>query len=266
MDIHSFGVLAYKDSPYLAACLDSLRSQTIQSNIYITTSTPSDYIRNIAQKYNVELFVTELGKGVLHDDNFCLRQAKTKYVTLAHQDDIYLPHYAETCIAAAEKFTDTLICFTNYTEIMEGTDRPTTFMLRVKRFILNFFMPFNAHLKSKFWKRRFLSFGNPIATPTIMYNLHTLPNFQFALELADKPNTLDWFTWCDLAGMKGTFVYCKKVLLKRRIHADSLTSSGLGNDSRYQEDVAMFKRFWAPFMAKILAKIYASSYASNKDK
>lgn len=266
MNIHSFGVLAYKDSPYLSECIESLKNQTIQSDIFISTSTPSEYISNIAEKFNIELFVTESGKGVLHDDNFCLRQARTKYVTMAHQDDIYLPHYAETCITASEWFKDTLICFTNYVEIIEGNDRPVTFMLRVKRFILDFFMPFDAHIKSKFWKRMLLSFGNPISTPTIMYNLHTLPRFQFALVLAGKPNTLDWHTWCDMTSQDGTFVYVKKVLLKRRIHAESITSSGLGNDSRYQEDLDMFKRFWPPLIAKMLSKIYATSYASNKGK
>ena len=40
MSKHSFAVMAYKNSPYLADCLDSLKSQTVRREIYITTSTP----------------------------------------------------------------------------------------------------------------------------------------------------------------------------------------------------------------------------------
>jgi hypothetical protein len=48
-------------------------------------------------------------------------------------------------LAAAEKFKDTLICFTNYAEIEEEkTGR--VILLRVKRFILFLFMPFRKYL------------------------------------------------------------------------------------------------------------------------
>jgi hypothetical protein len=263
---HTFVVLAYKDSPYLPECIESLKKQTIQSNIIIATSTPSDYIRCIAEKFDIQMFVTEYGKGVVHDNNFGFRQVKTKYVTMTHQDDLYLPSYAETCVAAANKFKDTLICFTNYAEIMDGKDRQLTFMLKVKRFILSVFMPFKSHLSNKFWKMRLLSLGNPIALPTIMFNLENLPGFQFSEALAQHVNTIDWQTWCNMAKMEGRFFYVKKVLLKRRIHADSLSSAGLENNSRYIEDLNMFRQFWPGFIAKFLARIYASSYTSNAVK
>ncbi len=263
---HSFGVLAYKDSPYLAECIESLINQTAKSHIYISTSTPSEYISNIAKKYGVEVYVTETGKGVLHDNNFALQQAKTKYITLAHQDDIYLPEYAEECIASTEKFKDTLICFTNYSELMDGKERPITLLIKIKRLMIRLFMPFNANTKSKFWKTRLLSFGNPISAPTIMYNLEMLPGFQFPLELADRPNTIDWETWFTMAKKKGRFVYINKISLHRRIHADSLTSLGLEDDSRYLEDLNMFKKFWPSFIAEILAKVYANGYKSNSKK
>jgi glycosyltransferase involved in cell wall biosynthesis len=266
MNDHSFMVLAYKDSPYLSECLESLKNQTSKSDIYICTSTPSNYISDIANKYGVGLFVTEYGNGVVHDNNFGLRQVKTKYVTMAHQDDLYMPEYAETCIAAAEKFKDTLICFTNYSEIMDGNERPVTFMLKVKRSILSAFMPFKSHLSNSFWKTRLLSLGNPIAAPTIMYNLENLPGFQLPEELSHNVNTIDWQIWCNMAKMEGRFFYARKVLLKRRIHSDSLSSAGLENNSRYIEDLNMFRQFWPEFLANILAKVYASAYKSNSDE
>jgi len=50
--LHSFAVLAYKDSPYLEECILSLKNQTVQSDIYITTATPSEFLENISRKYN----------------------------------------------------------------------------------------------------------------------------------------------------------------------------------------------------------------------
>lgn len=266
MNDHTFVVLAYKDSPYLTECIESLKKQTIQSEIIIATSTPSDYISGIAKKYGVEVFVTEYGKGVVHDNNFGFRQVITKYVTMTHQDDLYLPAYAETCVAAAEKFKDTLICFTNYAEIMDGKDRPLTFMLKVKRCILSVFIPFQSHLSGKYWKSRMLSLGNPIAAPNVMYNLEKLPGFQFSMELSQDANTVDWATWYKFAKMDGRFYYARKVLLKRRIHAESLSTIGLENNSRFVEDLNMFRQFWPDFIAKFLARVYASGYTSNAVK
>ncbi len=266
MNDHSFVVLAYKNSPYLDECIYSLKNQTSKSEICICTSTPSDYISAIAKKYGIEVFVTDYGKGVVHDNNFAFQQVKTKYVTIAHQDDLYLPEYAATCIAAAKKYSDTLICFTNYAEIMDGKERPITLMIKIKRMILSIFMPFKSHLMSKFWKTRLLSLGNPIALPTVMYNLENLPGFQFPTELSDNVNTIDWQIWCNMAKMKGRFYYVRNVLLKRRIHSDSLSTAGLENNTRYLEDLNMFKQFWPEFIATILAKVYSNGYKSNSEK
>lgn len=264
MNQHSFAVLAYKNSPFLASCLDSLKNQTIKSTIYISTSTPSEYISNLADKYGVEVFVTTSGKGAVHDNNAALQHANTQYVTLAHQDDVYLPGYTTTCLAAAEKFNDTLICFTNYSEMIDGQDRPVTLMLAVKRCILSVFMPFKRHLKSRFWKTVMLAFGNPIALPSVMYNRQNLPGFQFPPELAHNVNTIDWQIWSNMAKMNGRFVYVKDIQLKRRIHSASLSSIGIENNSRYNEDLMMFRKFWPDVIATLLAKIYSQSYKSNK--
>lgn len=62
--LHTFAVCAYKESPYLEDCIQSLRAQTVKSNILIATSTPNDYIRSIAEKYDIPLIVNP-GKVVL---------------------------------------------------------------------------------------------------------------------------------------------------------------------------------------------------------
>ena len=258
---HSFAVVVYKDSPFLSECLESLKKQTVESLIFISTSTPSAYIFDVAKKFGVEVFVADTGGGIANDWNFALSKARTKYVTLAHQDDVYMPEYAEKCYDRAEKFSDTLICFTGYSEIVNGRERVLTLMLRLKHFMLSFFMLFKRNVRSKFWKKFLLSAGNPIPCPTVMYNLEALNSFRFSNEYVIN---LDWDAWYRMAKMDGRFVYATGSMLKHRIHPDSETTVGLKNNVRQIEDVKMFSCFWPSFIAKILSHIYAWSYKSNE--
>lgn len=261
MSNHSFAVMAYKDSPYLTDCLDSLQRQTVKSEIYITTSTPSPYITETAKKYGVEIHVTESGHGIAHDWNFSLDLAKTKYVTLAHQDDLYDPFYTELCVKASEKFGDTLICFTGYNEIVGDKERSSTLMLTVKK-ILNFmFMPFKKNIKSKTLKKFSQSFGSPIPCPSVMYNKETLYDFKFSEKYKIS---LDWDAWLRMSEMKGRFVYVPKSLSKHRIHTASATTVGIKGNVRQQEDFEIYCRIWPKFVAKLLLKFYAGSYKSNE--
>lgn len=258
---HSFVLIAYKDSPYLVDCLESLNNQTVRSTIYISTSTPSKFIYNIAKKYKIDVLVAPAGLGIAHDWNFALQQAKTKYVTLAHQDDLYKLDYTEKCLSAVEKFDDTLICFTGYSEIVDGKERSNTLLLFVKRVILWVFTLFKNNIRSEFWKNKVLSFGCPIPAPSVMYNRHNLNHFKFSVEFSIN---MDWDAWYRMANMKGRFVYESQSLLKHRIHRDSATTQGLQDNARQDEDLIMFKRFWPVFIAKFIAIIYALSYTSNK--
>ena len=52
---HTFVICAYKESKYLEECIESLEKQIVKSNIIMCTSTPNDYIKNMAQKYNIPL-------------------------------------------------------------------------------------------------------------------------------------------------------------------------------------------------------------------
>ncbi|MEI3394177.1 MAG: hypothetical protein V8R82_00350 [Clostridia bacterium] len=53
------------------------------------TSTPNEYIKNMAQKHNIPLYINEGKSGIGQDWNFGVRKTTTDYVTVAHQDDIY---------------------------------------------------------------------------------------------------------------------------------------------------------------------------------
>ena len=258
---HSFAVMAYGDSPYLSACLNSLKHQTVKSEIYISTSTPSSYLSEIASQFSVPLYASDYGTGIAQDWNFALGKAKTKYITLAHQDDIYLAGYTENCLQQSEKNKDTLICFTGYSEIVKGEERRNTSLLNAKKFILSLFMPFQKTLSSKYFKKRLLSFGNPISAPGVMYNLELLKGFEFSKQFSIN---LDWYAWLQISKIDGRFVYIPDVLFHHRIHADSETTAGLKANSRQKEDLELFKMFWPSWFANWLVKIYSRSYKSNE--
>ena len=178
-----------------------------------------------------------------------------------HQDDIYLPQFAEMCYNAAEKFKDTLICFTDYGEIIGTQERSTNMLLKVKRLMFSLFMPVKKNIKNTFWKRALLALGDPIAAPSVTFNREKLNKFLFS---SDFTINIDWDAWQRMALMHGRFVYVDKILMLHRIHPESATSLGLEQNIRQQEDVIMFKRFWPGNVAKLLAALYARSYKSNK--
>ncbi len=105
---HTFVIPAYKDSPYLEECLVSLINQNIKSEIKITTSTPSEHIRNIAQKHSTDVIINNNPeKGLVSVLGvfgcvFAYSQAKTKFVTLSHQDEVYEREYTETILNTLE--------------------------------------------------------------------------------------------------------------------------------------------------------------------
>ena len=263
MSNHSFAVMAYKDSPYLTGCLDSLKNQTVKSDIFITTSTPSSFIDETAKKYGINVFVTEQGKGIAHDWNFSLDTANTKYVTLAHQDDLYASNYTELCLKASEKFDDTLICYTGYSELInDERERSSTLMLNAKKLLNFMFMLFKNNIKSRTWKRFSQAFGTPIPCPTVMFNKDMLADFRFSEKYKVS---LDWDAWLRMSGMTGRFVYVPRLLMKHRIHFESATTEGIKGNVRQTEDFEIYCRIWPKFIARILSRFYAGSYRSNED-
>ena len=94
LDKHTFVIPAYKESPFLETCIQNLLAQTVKSNIVITTSTPNNYILDLANKYNLPYYINEGNtKGIAADWNFALSKSITALTTIAHQDDIYLPNF-----------------------------------------------------------------------------------------------------------------------------------------------------------------------------
>lgn len=68
---HTFAICAYKESEYLEDCIKSLKGQTVKTNIIMATSTPNDYVKNLAENIifrylcEMERVISEM-IGILH--------------------------------------------------------------------------------------------------------------------------------------------------------------------------------------------------------
>jgi glycosyltransferase involved in cell wall biosynthesis len=209
----------------------------------------------------LQLHIAPPKLGVSADWNFGLSLAKTKYVTLAHDDDYYYPDYLSSCLEEADRFDDTLMCFTDYNELVGGKVKSRTLMLFVKRLILRTIMIFRNHLKSVFWRERLLMFGTPISAPSVMFNKHQNDAFNFS---RDFNVAFDWEAWTRFARIPGRFVFVRKKLFLHRIHPDSITSTGIKDRERRREDFILFHKYWPAWIAKGLTWLYSFSYKLNK--
>lgn len=259
---HVFAVCAYKDSPYLPDCLDSLERQTSPSPILLCTATPSPRLTELARERGLSLRVNDQKPNIAGDWNFAMAQAKAEgadYVTLCHQDDLYLPDYGASFRKAAQADSDLLIYFTDYGEQRGNDVIASSRLLNIKRLLL-WRMRIRPWQTSRLMKHRTLALGDPICCPSVTYNLNqlTLPLFEPGMS-----TNLDWQTWERLALQEGRFHYDRSVLMLHRIHPDSTTSQVLGEGGRTAQDEAMFRKFWCAPIASVLTRLYAGSEKSN---
>ncbi len=262
MEDHTFVIPVYMESPYLEACIQSLCSQTVKSKIIITTSTPSMFSRNIAAAYNLPYLVNQTdATDVTSNWNFALSKSDTKLVTIAHQDDIYEKNYAEVVIKQVSNYNkkDLLIAFTNYTDMIDGKLRGFSLNALVKNILLLPFF-FTKKIRSIFFKKLILVFGNPICCPTVTFNMEMLKTFKFNREYRC---VLDWYAWYELAQKPGAFLYVNDKLIKRRLHLDSGTAHLINNGEKRQDELRVFELIWGKRFAKIISSIYTLGYKDN---
>lgn len=264
---HTFVICAYKESPYLEECIRSLKSQTMASEIILTTSTPSEFLEKLCGKYDISYQVRE-GKSSIADDwNYAFSCARTPYVTIAHQDDIYYSDYAKEMIHIMESSEEPMIAFSDYAEYKNGKECKDGLNLKIKRILLS---PIKSIGKSgrRFWKRWILRFGNAICCPSVTYNRAAVMECMHkeqreTLFLKHFRSNLDWETWEWLSQFPGQFLYIKKSLMAHRIHADSETTATIKEHKRSDEDYEMFCKFWPHWFARVLTGYYKKSEDSN---
>lgn len=260
MELHAFVICAYGESKYLEECIQSLLRQTIKSRILIATSTPNEFINELGRRYRLEVYINRDGRGIADDWNFAYAQADSKYVTLAHQDDIYEPTYVEIMLNQLQKANKPLIFFSDYGEIRQGRKVKVNLLLRVKRILLT---PMRARRLRKYRiiKRGVVAFGNAICCPAVTYVKDSL---QYPVFEKHFKSNLDWEVWERISEKEGSFEYCSKVLMYHRIHGESETSALIHDRERNREDYEMLCRFWPQRLAKLYLKVYSKGENSNQ--
>lgn len=258
--LHTFVISAYGESPYLEECIQSLLCQTIRSEIIMVTHTPSQYLRDLAGKYQIPLRINGGEGGITQDWNYGLRQVRTRFATIAHQDDTYEPDYARQLLARMTRTEKPLIAFSDYYELRGAVKTRSTKMLKIKELMLLPLRPWqNRH--SIFWRRRVLSLGDAICCPSVMYCLSNLHQPVFRNHFICSE---DWEAWEKISRQKGDFIYVHQPLMSHRIHESSTTTKMLESKGRGEESMEMYRKFWPEGIARLLNHFYADSEKSNQ--
>lgn len=256
---HTFAICAYKESHYLEECVLSVMNQKVKGKVLIATSTPNQYIETIAKKYQIPLYIRNGKSDIAKDWNFAYEKAKTELVTITHQDDIYCENYLEDVLRNVNKAPRPLIIFGDYCEMREGEIVEDNPLLNIKKLMLSP-LRYQIFWKSRFVRRRILSFGSPICCPSVTFVKANLPQMIFE---SGYQSDLDWQAWEKISREKGSFVYCNTVLMWHRIHEESTTTQIISECNRTKEDYDMYCKFWPEWIAKILNMFYRKSQDSN---
>jgi glycosyltransferase involved in cell wall biosynthesis len=259
MNDHCFAIPAYKDSIYLEDCIKSILKQTIKSEVIICTSTPTSQNKMIADKYGIAYYINENGlTGIANDWNFALTSTPTRLVTIAHQDDIYEPGFAEAVTRSMDQQTQ--ISFTNYSDIHGNEIKKATINQIVKSMLVFPFL-IKSRIHSKFIKKLILSIGDPICCPSVTINKYLEPDFRFS-EVYQC--VLDWYAWYGLAQKKGSFVFINKRLMQHRVHDASETSNQIKLGKRRAEEESILVQIWGNPIGKMIAWVYQLGQLENK--
>lgn len=261
--LHTYVVLAYKESSYLEDCIKSVINQKYKSKVVIATSTPNAYIEKIATKYNLDICINpQPGKGIGYDFDYAISCGQTKLVTVAHQDDIYDENYSLEIVKAYNENKSSTILFSDYYEIRNEIIVDSNLNLLIKRILL-FPLHFKQLSKTIFGKRLSLRFGNAICCPAVTFekeNINTEDIFK-----CDFKCDVDWFAWEKLSRKKGKFTFISKQLMGHRVHEESTTTEIITENTRTKEDLIMFKKFWPNWFAHLINKFYIKSEDSNSN-
>ena len=260
-NIHTFVVLAYKESRYLEDCIKSVTNQSLKTNVVIATTTDNNFIRDLSKKYKLKVIVgkhTSIGG----DFDFAKNCVDSKLVTIAHQDDLYDSEYAETVINEYKKNPKASIVFTDYYEIRGKEKVYKNTNLKIKRILLT-----SLKIKKisgfKFIKRNALRFGNSISCPAVTFVNANCPKEVFT---SNYNCDVDWYAWEKLSKLKGKLIFNKKCLMGHRISLESTTTDNINNGIRTKEDFEILCKFWPKWIAKRINKFYKNSEKSNSIK
>lgn len=257
---HTFAICAYNDSKYLEACIQSLIPQSGFSEIIMCTSTPNAHMEELGMKYNIPLYVRNGNSDIQDDWNFACDQAKTPWVTVAHQDDVYDINYAKDILKAIEERPDAIVAFTDYQPIKHG-EISTDLNSKVKR-VIRLPMKSKKLANNKFFKKYMFGFGDSVICPCVAYHKELIQGEIFTSELKFA---LDWDTLVKFSYYDNPFIYVPKVLFYYRIHDDSTSKAYTDQNARKDDEMYMFRQFWPNWLIKIGYEIFKLSYRTYED-
>ena len=210
---HTFVILAYNISDDLEECIKSVINQSVKSNIVIATSTPNDYIIDLASEYSLGVMINKAKSNKGRDYNFAINSFDTELVTIAHQDDLYDRNYTKEIQNCYNKNKTATIIFTDNYEIYVDKKIKNSKKLFWKRYFL-LPLKFSLFQNKKYFKLRSLRRDKYICTSSITFVKKNISENIFPTNLKYDN---DWQGLIDLAKKDTRFVYLKKKLVGYRV-------------------------------------------------
>jgi hypothetical protein len=230
-----------------------------RTELLLCTSTPSDFLTQVAKRHDLRLVAHADHRSIGADWNFAMDQATAPWVTLVHQDDIYLPGYVARVREAIGKYPEAVMIIPWFREYAGGKVRALNLTQLVKYLLLIRAFGFREVLSEPRDKLRLLSLGNPISCGGVALRKGKMPRFDERLTF-----TLDWKAWMEAARSPGDFVFLRTALMCRRIHAGSATTLSIESGVRQEEELAMFRTLWPRWLADRIAGFYKLGYRTNR--
>ena len=225
---HTFVILAYNISDDLEECIKSVINQSVKSNIVIATSTPNDYIFDLASEYSLGVMVNKEKSNKGRDYNFAIKSFDTELVTIAHQDDLYDRNYTKEILACYKKNKDATIIFTDNYEIHgDKKIKKSKKLFWIRYFLLP--LKFKMFQKNKFFKLRSLRRDKFICTSSITFVKKNISEDIFPTNLKYDN---DWQGLINLAKKNSKFVYLKKGLVGYRVEEKKINKTKVTEDEK----------------------------------
>ena len=241
---HTFVILAYNISDDLEECIKSVINQSVKSNIVIATSTPNDYIIELASEYSLGVMINKAKSNKGRDYNFAINSFDTELVTIAHQDDLYDRNYTKEILNCYKRNKDATIIFTDNYEIHNDEKIKKSKKLFWIRYHL-FPLRFSIFQNKKFIKLRSLKPDKFICTSSITFVKKNVGENIFPTNLKFDN---DWQGLIDLAKKDTKFVYLNKKLVGYRIEEKKF------NKIKNQEDEKILSSIYPKWRYKRIIK------------
>ena len=250
-------VPTYNGAAYLAQTLQSVVLQHEPSlEVIVVDDGSTDETREIVESFSSELtlrcYYREHTGNWVTQSNFALREARGKYVSILHQDDVWLENRLSVLKGLTQQFSEAVLFL-----------HPSWFISEDGRQVGKWSCPFPNklhYLSSEFLLPRL-----------IVQNFISIPAPLFSRDSAMRAGLLDdrlWFTadwkfWLSLA-RQGAWVYSPEPLSCFRIHHGSQTILGSKNSADFLEQLTMVQQEQLPFLPAVTDQTRKLAAASTK--